>query len=59
MFFFLTSENNKVFGVDYLKDFLPFYQHAQQQIVQNSGHVIFVEQPELSNQMIDAFLSKS
>jgi len=55
---FLTSENNKAWGADYLKDFLKFYQHADQQIVRNSGHVIFVEQPKHSNVMIDTFLSK-
>ncbi|MGL1891805.1 MAG: alpha/beta hydrolase [Spirochaetaceae bacterium] len=54
---FLTSEYNKVFGVDYQKKFLGYYQHAEQRIVFDSGHNIFVDQPELSNKMIDDFLS--
>ena len=55
---FLTSENNKVYGADYQKGFLKFYQHAQQLIVKNSGHSIYLDQPKQSIQMIDAFLKK-
>jgi proline iminopeptidase len=52
---FLTSENNEVYGADYQKGFLKFYKHAIQRIVPDSGHVIFVDQPEVSNQMIEDF----
>ncbi len=55
---FLTSELNKGYGADYQKGFLKFYKNAEQWIVPDSGHVIFVDQPDLSNQMIDLFLSE-
>lgn len=55
---FLTSELNKEYGAEYQEGFLRFYQNAEQWIVPDSGHVILVDQPELSNQMIDAFLSE-
>ena len=52
---FLTSEFNRVYGADYQRGFLKFYNNALLQIVPGSGHVIFVDQPEVSNQMIDSF----
>lgn len=54
---FLTSEYNDVFGAEYQKKFLKYYQNAEQRIVPNSGHNIFVDQPDISNRMIDSFLS--
>lgn len=39
------------------KVFLKFYNNASQKIVPDSGHIIFVDQPEISNQMIDDLLS--
>ena len=55
---FLTSKLKKGYGADYQKGFLKFYKNAEQRIVPDSGHTIFVDQPEVSNQMIDLFLSE-
>lgn len=54
---FLTSELNKGYGAEYQQGFLKFYQNAEQWIVPGSGHDIFVDQPEVSNQMIRKFLA--
>jgi proline iminopeptidase len=54
---FLTSEFNDIYGAEYQNQFLGYYKNAEQRIVSNSGHNIFVDQPQLSNDMIDNFLS--
>ncbi len=54
---FLSSENNKVYGADYQKRHLKYYKNATHKIVPKAGHHIFIDRPDLSNQMIDNFLS--
>lgn len=54
---FLSSESNKTYGADYQKRHLKYYKSATQKIVSKAGHHIFIDQPDLSNQMIDDFLS--
>jgi proline iminopeptidase len=54
---FLSSEYNDWYGADYQRQHLQYYRNATEDIVAGSGHlVIFIDQPELSNKMIDAFL---
>lgn len=55
---FLTSELNEGYGADYQQGFLGFYRNAEQRIVPDSGHMVFVDQPDVSNQMIEAFLTE-
>ncbi len=54
---FLSSENNKVYGADYQKRHLKYYKNATHKIVPKAGHHIFIDQPGLSNQIIDDFLN--
>lgn len=53
---FLSSENNKVYGADYQKRHLKYFKNATHIIIPDSGHHIFTDQPDLSNQIIDEFL---
>jgi len=53
---FLASTCNTIYGADYQKQHLPFYQHATLKIVENSGHFIFYDQPEVSLSLIRKFL---
>ncbi len=54
---FLSSEYNDWYGADYQRQHLKFFQNASESIVPGTGHVIFIDQPELSNEMIGEFLS--
>jgi proline iminopeptidase len=55
---FLSSEYNSVYGAEYQERHLKYYKNVSEQIVPNSGHHIFIDQPELSNSIIDNFLSQ-
>lgn len=54
---FLSSENNKIYGANYQRRHLKYYKSATHKIVYGAGHHIFIDQPDLSNQIIDDFLS--
>lgn len=52
---FLSSEYNKVYGADYQKQHLKYFKNAIEQMVPKTNHFIFIDQPDLSNKMIDEF----
>jgi len=54
---FLSSEFNDWYGADYQRQHLKYFQNAGERIVPGSGHTIFIDQPVLSNKIIDEFLS--
>lgn len=47
---------NTVYGAEYQQRHLPFYQNATLETVENSGHFIFYDQPEVSINLIREFL---
>ena len=53
---FLASTCNKIYGADYQEQHLPFFQHATLEIIEDAGHFIFYDQPEVSLDLIRDFL---
>lgn len=53
---FLGSTCNVIYGAEYQKQHLPFFQNAKLEVVENSSHFIFYDQPEKSIELIRNFL---
>lgn len=47
---------NTVYGADYQARHLPFYQHARLEIIENSGHFVFYDQPDYALALVREFL---
>ena len=52
----IGSTCNKVYGAEYQKRHLPFYKNAKLATIENAGHFIFYDQPEVSLDVIREFL---
>ncbi|MCJ8324313.1 MAG: alpha/beta hydrolase [Rhizobiales bacterium] len=53
---FLGSTCNKIYGAEYQKQHLPFFKHAKLETIDNAGHFIFYDQPDISLKLIRDFL---
>lgn len=54
----IGSTCNTVYGAEYQERHLPFYQDARLEVIEDSGHFIFFDQPEASLEVIRAFLAE-
>lgn len=54
----IGSTCNTVYGAEYQKRHLPFFQDARLEVIEDAGHFIFYDQPEASLRIVKQFLDE-